>query len=210
MKTITDLKPQIKIGKRVSVYLNGSYYCGLDIITVMKNRIKVGDEIEESKLVEIQREAEAGACFESALKYISKSVKTEKQVKIKLLEKGYLEEIVLETLEKLKDYKFIDDKDYSERYVSTYKNNKGKKLIELELKNKGISKNDIYESLELVENELETAIKIAEKYVKNKEKDAQTLQKCYKYLISKGFNYEDSLTASKKAINSDEKFWNYY
>ncbi|MBO5926598.1 MAG: RecX family transcriptional regulator [Clostridia bacterium] len=206
MKTITDLKPQIKNGKRVSVYLNGSYYCGLDIITVMKNRIKVGDEIEESKLVEIQREAEAGACFESALKYISKSVKTEKQVKIKLLEKGYLEEIVLETLEKLKDYKFIDDKDYSERYVSTYKNNKGKKLIELELKNKGISKNDIYESLELVENELETAIKIAEKYVKNKEKDAQTLQKCYKYLISKGFNYEDSLTASKKAINSDEKF----
>ena len=100
--TITELKPQVKIIKRVSLYLNGSYYCVLDLLTVMQARLKVGQEIDENTLIEIQRNSEASACFDSALNFISKSVKTEKEIKDKLLLKGYLEEIVLEASKLLK------------------------------------------------------------------------------------------------------------
>ena len=106
MKTITDLKPQLKNGKRVSVYLNGSYYCGLDLLTIMKYRLKVGSEIEESELIEIQKNSEAQACFDSALNIISKSVKTEKEIVDKLTKKGYLKEIIDEVLVKLRSYGF--------------------------------------------------------------------------------------------------------
>ena len=82
MKTITDLKTQVKNKKRVSVYLDGAYYCGFDIATVLKNRLKVGMEIDEKILVDIQRESELQACFDSALNYISTSVKTEKEVHV--------------------------------------------------------------------------------------------------------------------------------
>ena len=204
MKTITDLKPQLKNGKRVSVYLNGSYYCGLDLLTVMKFRLKVGSEIEESELIEIQKNSEAQACFDSSLNIISKSVKTEKEILDKLTKKGYLKEIIDEVLVKLRSYGFADDKNYAERYISTYKGVKGKRLLKLELKKKGVKESDSQEVLDGIENEYETALKIAEKYVKNKEKDLKTLQKCYKYLLSKGFSYEDSLEASKKAVNIDE------
>ena len=204
MKTITELKPQAKNNKRVSVYLNGAYYCGLDLLTVMQARLKVGQEIDENTLVEIQRSSEAQACFDSALNFISKSVKTEKEIKDKLIKKGYLEEIVLETLEKLKSYNFVNDKDYINRYVSTYKNNKSKKLIKFELQKKGVNKLDVDECLDEIESEFETALKIAEKYVRNKEKDEKTFQKCYKYLLSKGFSYDDSLNATKKVINIEE------
>ena len=204
MKTITELKPQANNNKRVSVYLNGAYYCGLDLLTVMQARLKVGQEIDENTLVEIQRSSEAQACFDSALNFISKSVKTEREIKDKLIKKGYLEEIVLETLEKLKSYNFVNDKDYINRYVSTYKNNKSKKLIKFELQKKGVNKLDVDECLDEIESEFETALKIAEKYVKNKEKDDKTFQKCYKYLLSKGFSYDDSLNATKKVINIEE------
>lgn len=204
MKTITELKPQAKNNKRVSVYLNGAYYCGLDLLTVMQARLKVGQEIDENTLVEIQRSSEAQACFDSALNFISKSVKTEKEIKDKLIKKGYLEEIVLETIEKLKSYNFVNDKDYINRYVSTYKNNKSKKLIKFELQKKGVNKLDVDECLDEIESEFETALKIAEKYVKNKEKDDKTFQKCYKYLLSKGFSCDDSLSATKKVINIEE------
>ena len=204
MKTITELKPQVKNSKRVSVYLNGSYYCGLDLLTVIQARLKVGQEIDENTLIEIQRNSEASACFESALNFISKSVKTEKEIKDKLLLKGYLEEIVLETIEKLKSYNYVNDKDYADRYVSTYKGSKSKKLIKFELQKRGVVKSSVEESLSEIESELETAIKIAEKYVKSKEKNTETLQKCYKYLLSKGFSYDDSLTASKKVVEIDE------
>lgn len=204
MKTITELKPQAKNNKRVSVYLNGAYYCGLDLLTVMQARLKVGQEIDENTLVEIQRSSEAQACFDSALNFISKSVKTEREIKDKLIKKGYLEEIVLETLEKLKSYNFVNDKDYINRYVSTYKNNKSKKLIKFELQKKGVNKLDVDECLDEIESEFETALKIAEKYVKNKEKDDKTFQKCYKYLFSKGFSYDDSLNATKKVLGDND------
>ena len=201
---ITDLKPQVKNAKRVSVYLDGNYYCGLDLITVMQARLKVGDEITKERLIEIQRESEMQACMDVALRALSKSVKTEKDIIKKLESKGFLSEIAVETVEKLKSYGYINDQDYSNRYAETYKNRKGKKLIKLELKQKGVDERVIDETLNAIESELETAIAIAEKYCKNKEKDLKLKQKCYNYLLSKGFSYEDSATATKKVLGEEE------
>lgn len=205
MMQITDLKPQAKNAKRVSVYLDGSYYCGLDLLTVVKERLKVGQFIERERLIQIQRESELQACMDCALKSLSKSVKTQREVIDRLIKKGFLKEIAEETVDKLKGYGYINDENYSKRYAETYKNYKGKRLIKMELKKRGVDEKtaDAVLSNE-IEGELETAIKIAEKYVKNKEKDSKTLQKCYKYLLSKGFSYEDSLTASKRVIEIDE------
>ncbi len=200
---ITDLKPQVKNSKRVSVYLDGNYYCGLDLITVMQQRLKVGDTVTKERLIEIQRESEAQACMDVALRSLSKSVKTEKDIVKKLLSKGFLEEIALETVEKLKGYGYINDQDYSNRYAETYKNRKGKKLIKLELKQKGVDERVIDETLNAIESELDTALKLAEKYCKNKDKDIKLKQKCYNYLLSKGFSYEDSLTATKQVLGDE-------
>ncbi len=201
---ITDLKPQVKNAKRVSVYLDGNYYCGLDLITVMQSRLKVGDEITKDRLIEIQRESEMQACMDVALRFLSKSVKTEKDIIKKLVSKGFLEEIALETVKKLKSYGYVNDQDYSNRYAETYKNRKGKKLIKLELKQKGVDESVIDETLNAIESEFDTALKIAEKYCKNKEKDIKLKQKCYNYLLSKGFSYEDSANATKKVLGEDE------
>ena len=201
---ITDLKGQVKNAKRVSVYLDGNYYCGLDLITVMQARLKVGDEISKERLIEIQRDSEMQACMDVALRSLSKCVKTEKDIIKKLESKGFLEEIAIETVEKLKGYGYINDQDYSNRYAETYKNRKGKKLIKLELKQKGVDEQVIDETLNGIESELETAVSIAEKYCKNKEKDLKLMQKCYKYLLSKGFSYEDSLTATKQVVGEEE------
>lgn len=198
MKTITDIKPQAKNPKRVSVFLDGSYYCGLDLLTAVKYRLKSGMEIEENRLIEIQFEAEYQSAFDSALNFISKSVKTEKQVKDKLISKGYLDEIVDKAIEKLKEYGYVDDSDYSSRYVSTYKGVKGKLLIKNELRKKGVSDANAEKALSDIENQAESAKKLAEKYLKNKEITKQNLLKCYKYLLSKGFDYDDC----KSAIDS--------
>lgn len=205
MMQITDLKPQVKNAKRVNVYLDGSYYCGLDLLTVVKERLKVGQFIERERLIQIQRVSELQACMDCALNSLGKSVKTQKEIINKLVKKGFLKEIAEETVEKLKDYGYINDESYSKRYAETYKNYKGKRLIKMELKRRGVDDNVAEKVLDSeIDSELDTAMKIAEKYVKNKEKDSKTLQKCYKYLLSKGFSYEDSLTASKKVIEIEE------
>ena len=203
MKQITALKEQVKNKKRVSVYLDGEFYCGLDLITVMKYRLKVGEFIEESRLVEIQYSAELQACFDKALSFISSSVKTQKQIKDKLLSLGYLDEIVEKTLEKLKEYGYVSDSDYAKRFTNTYKSAKGKRLIKLELKRKGVSEKDVDDALSTIESQQDTCDNLAEKYLKNKEKDQKNLLKCYKYLLSKGFDYDEAKQAVEKYQTED-------
>ena len=83
-KIVTDIKPQTKNKKRVNVYLDGEFYCGLDIMTTLSNRIKVGMEISIDKLNEISLESEIRSATDVCLKFISKSAKTKKQVFDKL------------------------------------------------------------------------------------------------------------------------------
>ena len=192
MKVITDLKVQVKNKKRVSVYLDGEYFCGLDLFTTMLNRLKVGMQIDEKTLANIQMESEQNIAFDKALKYLERSVKTERAIRQKLTSYGFLSEVIDVVVEKLKGYSYIDDKDYAERYVSTYANRKGKRLIKAELKQKGVNEKDIESALNGVENELENAVNLAKKYLKNKPNDQKNFAKCYKYLLSKGFNYDDS------------------
>ena len=191
MKTITDIKQQIKNKKRVSVYLDGSYYCSLDLVTAVQNRLKAGMEISEEKLVEIQYNSEFQNCFDSALNFISVSPKTKKQIRDKLIQKGYLEEIVLKVLDKLAEYGYVNDSDYAEKYVNSYKGQKGKKLIKLELLKKGIKEEDFKEAVDGVETQAQAISRLAEKYMRNKDCDLKTIKKLYSHLISKGFDYDE-------------------
>ena len=203
MKVITDLTPQAKNPKRLNLYLDGSYYCWLDILTAAKYRLKVGASIEESEIVAIQREAEYRKAFDYALKVLSNSMKTEKEVKDKLFARGYLDEIVFEVIAKVKEYGFITDSEYAIKYAAAYANKKGKNLIKTELKRKGVSDEDIAAALNEAD-ETDACEQHAEKYFKNKEKSYETAVKCYRYLASKGFDYEAAKAAAFKQIKDEE------
>ena len=203
---VTDIKPQAKNSKRVNLYLDGKFYCGLELFTVMKHRVKIGNDYTANEIIDIQIAEEEGVCLNYALNLLSKSVKTEKEIIAKLKKRGYVSEIIDNVIFKLKDYGYVNDEEFTEKYINSYSKNKGKRLLKSELKLKGVSDAIIEDKFLSVENELETAIKIAEKYVKNKPVDIKTKQKCYKYLLSKGFSYDDSKTAVDKVLSLDDEF----
>ena len=198
MKKITDIKPQVKNKTRCNVYLDNLFFCGLELETVVKHRLKIGDAVEEERLGEIQRESEISRAFDKALGFISRSKKTEKQICNYLDGKGYLPSTVSAVIEKLKDYRFLSDAEYAEDYVAAYSANKGKRLLKMELSYKGVSEEDAENALASLGDESENAARVAEKYMRGKEHTRETAGKCYRYLISKGFDYETAKTASEK------------
>lgn len=204
MKVITDIKPQVKNPTRCSIYLDNVFYCGLELETVMRNRLKIGDQIEPEKLDEIQFDSERVRALDKALSFITKSKKTEKQVKEHLQSKGYTEQTIENVIEKMKDYRFLDDGDYAISYAKSYSKTKGKKLIEMELKKKGVSEEDMSSAIEEIGDQTESAVLIAEKYLKNKPKDKPNMLKCYKYLLSKGFEYDDAKSAIERIGQSED------
>ena len=190
MKTITALKEQSKNKKRVNVYLDGQFYIGLDLLTVMKLRLKEGLIVDEKTLIDAQIMDETNSCFDVALNYISKSLKTKKEIVDKLLKKGYCDEIISLTLEKLSSYGYVDDTEYAKRFLETYKNSLGEKAIRYKLYLKGVNDKIIDELFLNAEFDISVPENLAQKYLKNKEINSQNLSKCYKYLLSKGFSYE--------------------
>ena len=207
MKKITDIKQQVKNPTRVNIYLDNTFYCGLELETVMKNRLKKGMEIDEERLDEIQRESESARALDKALSFISRSKKTKKQVETYLAGKGYTEKTIESVVEKMKGYNFIDDGEYAEEYAAAYSKNKGKRLIASELKRKGVSDADMRAALENVVGESEAAENVARKYMKNKEKNRENTLKCYKYLLGKGFDYDTAkIIAEREGKNEDDSF----
>ena len=193
MPIITEIKIQEKNKKRCNLFVDGEFFSSISLETTLKNNLKKGQEVDQKELSILIEESNKVEALSKAVDYVSKALKTKRQVKDYLIKKGYTEEIAWYCVDKLKEYDYINDEKYSERFIESTSKTQGRKLVEYKLMMKGVRKEDIalaYENVE-VDNK-ENAKNIAEKYLKNKEKTKENLAKAYRYLIGKGFSYEEA------------------
>lgn len=193
MSKITSITMQAKKKNRCNLFIDDEFFSGLSLETVIKNRLKVCDIVERSKLYALIEESEKIEALAKAADYISSRLKTKREVKDYLIRKGYSEEIAWYCIDKLKDYSYINDEEYSKHYIEVASKNQGRKLIEYKLMMKGVKKEDIsmaYEQTEIDSKEI--AKDIAQKYLRNKEITKENLAKLYRYLIGKGFSHDEA------------------
>lgn len=140
--------------------------------------------------------------YNLSLRYLSYRPRSEKEVLDYLKEKqkkapNLTDDIISQIILKLKEYKFINDREFVKFWVRSrtkYKN-KPVRVIEYELKQKGISQSLIKEAFEEEDNkeiDIESAKKLANKkmdFYRNLPEDKRR-EKVMNYLIRKGFNYE--------------------
>ena len=198
MKTITSLSLCVNNKSRSNISLDGVFFCSLDNLIVLKYSLKEGDKITEEKLALSQEENEYSTAFDKALNYIARYKKTKKQTIEYLTKKGYLYSLAIKVVNKLQEYGYIDDSDYAQSFARQNSKNKGKMLIQMQLRAKGIDKNTAESAVNELEDETPIATQIAQKYMRNKQITRENLAKCYRYLLSKGFSFE----SAKNAISS--------
>ena len=193
MAKITAVSVQEKNKKRCNLFIDGEFFVGLSLETAIKFRLKPNMEVDQKDLAEIIFEDEKLQALEKAIAYTSNSLKTLKQVKTYLYGKGYHKDIVDHCVEKLIEYKLVDDKTFALRYIESTSKTQGKHLTEFKLMQKGLRKEDIegvFDAIEIPSKE--NARNLAIKHFKNKEKTRENVAKTYRYLISKGFSYEEA------------------
>lgn len=204
MLKITAINVQEKKKDRCNIFVDGEFYVALSLEIVMNNRLKSGQEIDKKALDEIVFEGQKSDALKLAINYVSKALKTKKQVRTYLLGKGYSDKIAWFVVDKLVEYKYIDDAEYAKRYIEGNSRTQGKRLIEYKLMMKGLKKEDvsnIYEDADV--NDKENAYNLAQKHLKNKEITKENLAKTYRYLIGRGFSYEQASYAISKFGDSD-------
>ena len=195
MAIITDIKPQVKDKLRCNIYLDGRFYCGIKLETVMQHRLKVGVEIAETELSTLQMESEKAVALDKAMTYLSRAPKTKREVRRYLAQKGYLQDVVDYVMEKLAEYRFVDDEEYAKSYVRSAKNKKGARLIRAELMRKGADSEAVESAMEDLGDQSEIAAAVAQKYLRGKEKSRENAAKAYRYLLSRGYDYDTAKAA---------------
>lgn len=163
----------------------GEFEMHSDII--VKNNIKVGVVNDNYFYNSVNESAEIIA-FNLCVKYISSKIKTEQQIKDYLYKHNYHKNVVDVVIQKLKEYKIIDDKMYAETYIrsnSKFSKNKVKQKLLIA----GVKNDLILDSTNEI-NDQESCVYHAEKYLRNKEINKQTLEKLFRRLTSMGYNWE--------------------
>lgn len=203
MQKITGIEPQKRKG-RYNIFLDGDFAFGADKETIYTFGLRKNDELTENKINEIKEYDEFNFGKKIAYRFLNYKPRTEKEIIKKLKEYKISVKSTEKIISALKDLKYIDDNQFAKLYLEEKlaNNPKGKRLIAIKLAEKGINKEvigNVIDSQYNEENEIKKAKELLQKYLKKVRAKSETdkKQKCFRYLLSKGFDYEIVKSACK-------------
>ena len=191
MPKITDMQIQKNNKTRANVYVDGEFAFALEMLTVMKLGLKIGQEVSEGRLKEAIFDSEKSVAFERAMDYLGRGLKTAKQMRDYLEKKGYDKQVVEYVITKLEEYRYVDDDAYAKLYVERNSATKGDRRLKQELIQKGIAVSRAEEyAVTDDEQALSNAQRLAERYMKNKPATIKSLQNLQRYLLGRGYGFD--------------------
>ena len=179
---------------KFKVYVEEQFAFVLYKSELSRYRIVTDEEITEDTFQKIKKEVILKRAKLRALHLLNNMDRTEAQLRTKLKQGLYTEDIIEQTIEYVKSFGYIGDASYARRYIQSRQKNKSKKEIYVELCKKGVAKEEIDSAMEECyenhgEEEAIRTLLRKKKYNLEQATEAET-QKIYGYLARKGFSYD--------------------
>jgi len=131
--------------------------------------------------------------FNKALKYLSYKNRSTKEIYDYLKKKDFSDNEITEAIEKLIEYKFLDDTNFSEIFIRDRQlKGRSKRMISYELKQKGVNKETTEMSLNKAQEDLKTAKEYIEKRMHQFDRldPEKSKQRIIGRLQSRGYNWD--------------------
>lgn len=190
---VTKIIPQRRDPSKYNIYIDGEYIFALPAQDMEYFNIKEGREIPEKTVAFIQKNLIYIQAQDKALGFIGYKMRTEKEVRQKLVENDFTHEIIEEVMVFLCKYKYINDKEYAQKYIKERLrlSPRGGYAMRMELLQKGISHEICQEALALTEfSETEDAVRWLERKTKGQwPPDEKKKKQLYGFLQRKGYSY---------------------
>ena len=192
-------------GRKYKVFGDEIFLFSLYKKELKKYGIAENTEIDDNLIEDIEENCILKRAKERALYLLEYKPYSISMMREKLYNGEYSKKIIEKVILFLKEYHYLDDKDYIRMYIGTYSVRKSRKQLTCDLLRKGISKeliNNCFEQLEY--SEQECFEKEFERYVRGKDlEDWKVRQKVFRYFLGKGFSIsliEDSLKENHSCI----------
>lgn len=202
MVEITKIEGQ-KNKYKFNLFVDGQFYSGIMKETAIANNFFVGKKLEKDALDKILVESESKLAFSKASDLLATRLHSKNELKLKLIKKGYSNDAIVLALSKLEDYGYINDQEFALLFVQSNAK-QSKQMLRNKLLAKGVSSQIIDDTLSKMsdDDELESAIILAEKYLKNKRIE-ENRNKLYAFLARKGFSGSVIKSAIYKVAHYD-------
>lgn len=223
MPIITKISLQ-KRAKRYNIELDGEFAFGIGEVLLARENLHKGKELALQEVERLKEAAVEEKLYEKALRYLAVRPRSEREVggylkrkasdlrsqasELKEEEKAV---IIEKIISKLKDSEYLNDRAFAKWFIEQRLNAKypkGKKLIQIELRSKGVSQEtveNVYSAFvetlheaSLQEDNIVTVLakKQAAKYSGLEEQKFK--QRLFAYLLRRGFEWE----AVKAAVDA--------
>ena len=160
--------------------------------------IEEGADLSDGSLDKILTQILPSRCIKRAMNLLQKKSFAEGELRSKLSDGGYPEQIVSNAIEYVRSFGYIDDVRYAGDYIRYHSSQgRGKNRMRLDLMRKGISDDDFEKaweeacSLGLVEDAGEAIRTLLSKKHFSPDMDISQKQKITAFLIRRGFDPED-------------------
>ena len=119
MGIITKIELQ-KNKNRVNIFIDDSFFCGLEKETAIGFGFKQGKFVEEETILEAIESSEVKRAFEKIMSYVLTRIYSQKEIEEKLQKKGFDERVISKAILKGIEYGYINDDHYTKIYIENY------------------------------------------------------------------------------------------
>ena len=190
---VTNIESITKTKYRV--YIDDEFAFVLYKGELFKYQIHKDEEISEETIAGIKKEVLVKRAKLRAMHLLNAMPRTEQQLREKLAQNEYPEDVIEAAVSYVKSFGYINDEAYIRNFIISKKNSKSKREIVMLLGQKGLRGeivDNIVEEMYAEESELSTIKEIMRKKRWNpSEMEEKEKQKMLAYLMRKGFSYEE-------------------
>lgn len=191
-QVITLVEKQKKNKRRYNIFINDAFAFSVHEDVMIKHRLLKGEEIDQGRIAEAIRDDERHYAYLEAIRYIGRRPRSRQETQVHLKRKGFEAAHIADVVRELEEQRYLDDsqlaKLWSEHRVISQK--KGRKLVEMELAQKGLSSDHIREALAGIDGEEEyrAACELGrKKWAVAAGAELERKRKVMAYLLRRGF-----------------------
>jgi len=198
--TITALNAQKRNPQRINIYLDGEFAFGLTRIVAAW--LEVGQVLSDEKIAQLQAEDAQEVAYQRALNLLSYRPRSTAEIRQNLSRHGVDEKCMDQVLGRLERSGLVNDAQFARLWVENRSEfrPRSQRALSYELRQRGVAAQDIEDALQSLDNQglaCQAALKHARRLKDLEWQDFR--KKMYAFLARRGFNYQDSNVAVRRA-----------
>lgn len=190
---ITAITQQKRDPSRYNIFIDGTYAFALPMQDILYFKLKEGQEATEETIAFIRKNLIYIKAQDTALHFLGYKMRTTQEIRQKLTEKGFAEDVIAEVLAFLEKYGYADDREYCRRYIKEALRLKPKSgyALKSELRQRGIAQSIVDEVFAETEiDEAGDALRWLEKKSRGQWVDEKKKKQLFAFLQRKGYSYD--------------------